>query len=151
MKKIVIVSAILLSCVYAFAEGLDSLIELARSKASAAKIAREETDNFENIQRAVTNGSIEKGQSRDLIKRRYGAPVINFPKEKNEKETWIYKPGDASVFDGPKIYLFFDDNGNLDGIKTVEAKEKKPELKKIEKSKNEMPVLRKSKRQRNRF
>lgn len=151
MKIIVAASVIFFSCVYAYAEGLDTLIELARSKANASKIAGEETDHFENIRKALESGSLEQGESKDTIKRRYGEPVVDFPKEKDKKETWVYKPGDASFFDGPKIYLFFDDAGKLDGTKTIEKKEEKKELKEIEKSKNEMPVLRKPKRQRNRF
>lgn len=159
MKKVIITASILLFSGYAFAEGLDTLIEVGRGQAEIAREARDETRNFEAVKQAVENESIQKGQSKDRIRDRYGVPVIEFPKDKNRDETWIYKPGKASFFDGPKIYLIFGDDGILSGIKVVEEKEeKKVREEKVEdkekdgkKKKNEMSVLRKPKRQRNRF
>jgi len=156
MKKAIITLSILLFSGCAFAEGLDTLIELGRGQAEIVKEAREENRSFEAVRQAVENESIQKGQSKDRIRSRYGAPVIELPRDKTRGETWVYKPGSASFFDGAKIYLIFGDDGSISGIKVVENKEEKKPKEKVgdkdaEKKKDEMPVLRKPKRQRNRL
>lgn len=115
----------------AYAEsGLSSLIEVGKSQKEIASALDQETKNFEKVRSDVVNGSLNKGIFRDDVKRKYGEPVIKFDKDRDNPETWIYKPANVSFFDGVKIYLKFDDKGILSEIKVSEAKKNSPEASK---------------------
>ena len=125
MKKITITLFVLLFAASAFAEGLDTLIEVGQSMGDIAKESNEETRNFEGVKRAIERGSLKAGEAKDSIRKKYGDPVVDFPKDANGPEKWVYKPASSSYFEGIKIYLYFDDSGNLKETKTIN-KEKKP-------------------------
>jgi len=119
MRYFIVFLAILLSPCYLYAEGLSTLIEVGKAQADIAKEADEETNNFSNVKKGVEGGRLKSGQSKVDIRKQYGDPVIEFTKEQNGRETWIYKSAASSFFKGAKIYLYFDDNGILAEIKTA--------------------------------
>ena len=94
------------------------MIKAGRSQEKMQKILKEETKIFEKVKKAVEAGKIKKGQSRDLILKKYGEPVVIISK-KNNIEKWVYKPGYASHFDNIKAYLFFNEKGELKEIKLL--------------------------------
>ncbi len=99
---------LLLSSQFCFAEGLDTLIDVARSQGDIQKEYSEETRNFEQVKKGVDSGMIQKGQSKDEIVRRYGEPVVALQDSLTGREKWVYKPAKSDFFKGIKIYLFFD-------------------------------------------
>lgn len=100
------------------AEGIDSLVEVGRSMADIGNAMDQETKIFKAVKAAVDNGDIKKGLSQSEIRSRYGEPVIASDDFATKREKWVYKPADSSFFEGIRIYLFFDDKGILDEIKT---------------------------------
>lgn len=122
MKKIILVAAVLMP-VLAFrsgAEGVQSLIEVSKSMGEAKKELAAESGSFESVSRAVTSGAIAKGQAKNAISARYGDPVVVNEDFVTGRERWVYKSAGATFFKGPRIYLLFDTNGNLDEIKIVQ-------------------------------
>lgn len=99
-------------------EGLDSLMEVGRSMADINAAMDKETKAFNAVKAAVDSGDIKKGLSQDEIRSRYGEPVIANDDSSTNREKWAYKPADSSFFKGVRIYLFFDDKGILDEIRT---------------------------------
>ena len=122
MRKLLLMAVILLIPSFAFAGALSTLIEIARSQKEIAKDSRRETKNFEKVKKAIERKILTKGTSKKTIKRQYGEPVIGFDKKAGQKETWIYKSAASTFFEGEKIYLIFDDDGNLEEIKVVNQK-----------------------------
>ena len=121
MKKylIYLVAAGLIFVAYkSFAEGLSTLAEVGRSQGYMQKELKDETRNFKKVKKAVEKGYIKKGDSQKDIARKYGEPVIKI-KDRDYPEEWIYKPSYVDWFKGVKIYLFFDENKTLAGIKMV--------------------------------
>lgn len=112
---------------FCFAEGLDTLIEVARSQGDIQKEYSEETRNFERVKDKIENGAIKKGQSKDEVMRRSGEPVVILHDSVTDREKWVYKPAKSDFFKGIKIYLFFDKNGLLDEISTVGQETQKEE------------------------
>jgi hypothetical protein len=108
-------AALLFFSASARAEGLDTLIEIARSQGDIQEEYAGETKSFEQVKRAVDNGAIKKGQSKDEVMSRYGEPVVALQEDGREK--WIYKPAKSSFFEGARISLFFDKDGLLDEIR----------------------------------
>ena len=98
-----------------YAEGLDTLIEVGKTQQDISKAYAQETKNFEGVKKAIENGAIKIGLSRDDIKKKFGEPVIAVREDAREK--WIYKPASSSFFEGVKINLFFSANGALDEIR----------------------------------
>ena len=101
-----------------YAKGLSTLIEVGKSQAAMEKELKKETKTFQAIKNAVESGGIKKGQSQKFIEKKYGEPVIIL-KEKGGVEKWLYKPGNVSHFGGIKIYLFFNTDKKLTGIKML--------------------------------
>ncbi|MCX5686553.1 MAG: hypothetical protein NTW09_03735 [Candidatus Omnitrophica bacterium] len=99
---------------FCFAEGLSTLISVARSQGEIQKEYSEETRNFERAKENIDDGTIKKGQSKDEVRRRSGEPVIILQDSFTDREKWVYKPARSDFFKGIKIYLFFDKNGLLD-------------------------------------
>ena len=60
-----------------YAEGLDNLIELARSQGEIQKQYADETRAFEKVKKSIEAGAIAKGQTKAYIKERYGEPVVS--------------------------------------------------------------------------
>ena len=107
-----------------YAEGLSTLIEVGKSQNAMQKTLDKETKSFEALKKAIQKGAIKKGESQDVIKKRYGEPVIILP-DKQYAKKWVYKPGYATWFDGVRIYLFFDDDKKLKKIKSQSRNVKK--------------------------
>lgn len=100
----------------AHAEGLDTLIEVARSQGEIAKAYSAETKTYEGVKRAVEGGKIAKGDSKKAVLDRYGEPVVMVGDYGTDREKWIYKPAASDFFKGLKISLFFTKDGILDEI-----------------------------------
>lgn len=107
-----------------FAEGLDTLIEVGRAQSDIAKENARETKAYESVRRAVESGQLREGMKQDDVLKRFGDPVVSFDRTGTEPAKLIYIPANASFFDGPKVYLFFDDKGFLSGTKIVDKGQK---------------------------
>jgi len=101
-----------------YAEGLSTLANVGKSQDAMQRALNKETKSFEKIKKAIEKGTIKKGDRKDTIRKHYGEPVVILP-DKQYAEKWVYKPGYASWFNGIKIYLFFDSNNELEGIKEM--------------------------------
>ncbi|MFH1189622.1 MAG: hypothetical protein V1682_02895 [Candidatus Omnitrophota bacterium] len=100
------------------AEGLGSLKEVGKSMTEIGKAMDEETETFNAVKAAIDSGDIRKGLSKAEIKSKYGEPVIANEDYATRREKWAYKPSDSTFFEGIRIYIFFDDKGKLDEIRT---------------------------------
>lgn len=99
-----------------YAEGLDTLIEVAGSQADIQREYARETKAFEGVKRAVDNGSIKKGQAKEDVRARYGEPVVIVDDTETGREKWVYKSANSTFFEGIRVYLFFDKDGSLDEV-----------------------------------
>lgn len=115
---------------FCFAEGLDTLIAVARSQGEIQKEYSEETRNFERVRENIDDGTVKIGQSKDEVRRRSGEPVVSLRDSMTNREKWVYKPAKSDFFKGIKIYIFFDKNDNVDEIKVAGKEEAKEEGKK---------------------
>ena len=104
-----------------YADGLGTLIQVGKSQDAMERALRQETKVYEAVKKGVETGTIDKGETQDAIRKNYGDPVVVLS-EKNNTEKWVYKPGYTSHFDGIKIYLFFDEDKKLIGIKMLNRK-----------------------------
>lgn len=102
------------------ADGLDTLIDLARSQGEIQKDSENETDNFKKIKEEIGKGLLSIGQSKSSILSKYGKPVVIIEGSPEKRERWVYKSADSSFFKGDKVYLFFDENDALAEIKVLE-------------------------------
>ena len=118
IKNVVLTILIVLLTVNVYAEGLSTLMQLSKSQDAMERELENETNVFKAVKRAIENGSIAKGQSQRFIRERLKEPVVILPKD-DGTEKWVYKPGYATFFDGIKIYLFFDSDKKLTGIKML--------------------------------
>jgi len=105
-----------MSPIHACAEGLDSLIEVARSQGEIAKYYADETRAYESMKRAIEAGKIAKGLNKKAVSGKCGEPVVMVGEYGTDREKWIYKPATSDFFEGPKISLFFTKDGVLDEI-----------------------------------
>lgn len=112
--------ALLMTAGLCYAANLGELMKIARSQAAMQQVYRDETRSFDKVKKAIDNGSIEKGQTKDEIKDRYGEPVVSIFDYDTNREKWIYKPAKSSFFKGINAYLFFDKDGKLDEVKIRE-------------------------------
>lgn len=102
------------------AEGLGTLIEVAKSQAEIKKQYDEETRNFERVKKGIESGAIKKGGIRADIEAKYGAPVV-FVKDIDEKrEDCVYKPATSSFFKGIRATLIYTKDGILDDARLEE-------------------------------
>ncbi|MFA6141847.1 MAG: hypothetical protein WC738_00935 [Candidatus Omnitrophota bacterium] len=116
MKVFIFLTMLLLCSSFSYAEGLDTLIAVARSQGDIQKAYKEETETFNDVKRAVDKGSIKNGQSKEEIRKKYGEPVISTQDFTTKREKWVYKPAASTYSEGIRIYLFFDKDSNLDEI-----------------------------------
>lgn len=116
MKRILVLSCAisLLSVSVCMAEGLGTLIEVAKSQAEIKKQYEEETKNFERVKKGIESGAIKKGQTRTDIEGKYGQPVVSIKDMDGKREDCIYKPETSSFFEGIRATLFFTEQGILD-------------------------------------
>jgi len=122
-----IILTVLISVSICSAEGLSSLMEIAKSQKDIQKKYDEETKAFNRIRKAIEAGAIQKGQSKIEISNRYGEPIVIIPEAGTRREKWVYKPVESTYFKGIKAYLFFDKDNKLD--EAILAEETKKENK----------------------
>lgn len=118
MKKIFVMLSVILffGANMARSEGLNTLIEISKDQADIQKGYAGETSSYEGVKRGVDSGSIVKGQDKNAISGKFGAPVVIVGEYGTDREKWIYKPASSSFFGGPKISLFFTKTGLLGEI-----------------------------------
>ncbi|MBL7157007.1 MAG: hypothetical protein ISS92_02465 [Candidatus Omnitrophica bacterium] len=119
---LVVFLSVSLCGVCAFSDSLGNLIKVGKSQAQMEKALAKETKSYKAVKKAVESGTIKVGDEANSIKKRFGSPLVIIP-QKDNSEKWVYKPGYATHFDNIKIYLFFDSNNRLSGIKTLNQKE----------------------------
>ncbi|MBN1353588.1 MAG: hypothetical protein JW994_02820 [Candidatus Omnitrophica bacterium] len=102
----------------AHAEGLATLAELGKSQDEMEKELIRETKDFWRLKDDIECGLIAKDVASETIEKSYGEPA-SIVTDANYKERWVYLPGDGSHFGGIKIYLFFDGENKLKGIKVL--------------------------------
>jgi hypothetical protein len=111
--------------------GLSSLIQLGKDRATMEKEYSKETKSYDAIKKAVDRGDLKEGMAAKDVRRKFGAPVVEFPDSKTDTTRWVYKPGTENFLDGAdKVYLIFDANDSLVEWKSVKKKEKPEEKKK---------------------
>jgi hypothetical protein len=93
--------------------GLNSLMTLSKDRGVMVRDLEGETKNYDKIARALEDDKLTQGQKAEDIIKRYGEPVVGLPYRSGELTRWVYKPYEATFFEGPKISLFFDDQGDL--------------------------------------
>jgi len=120
LKKVPVVVLFLLFTPQVFAEGLSTLSAVGKTQQEMQKAVNKETKSFRSVKKALETGDLKKGEDQKEIHRLYGDPVITLPHDKG-MEKWVYKPGNASFFNGTKIYLFFDKDKKLAGIKMLNS------------------------------
>ena len=99
---------------------IGQLIGISRAQNDAQKTYAQETKAFARVKDAIARGEINKGESKEEIRSRYGDPVVSVPEYGTGRERWIYKPAKSSFFEGVKVYIYFNKESNIDEIKIVE-------------------------------
>lgn len=102
------------------AEGLDVLIQVAKSQAEIKKQYTEETRSFEKVKKAIESGAIKKGQTKSEIQAKYGRGIVAVKNLDGQREDWIYKPETSSFFKGIRATLVFTDKNMLDEARIEE-------------------------------
>lgn len=120
MKKISLGLCFILLASLCRAEGLDVLIQVAKSQAEIKKQYEEETRNFERVKKGIESGAIKKGQAKTDILARYGGPVVAVKDMDGKREDCIYKPETSSFFKGVRATLVFTEQGTLDEARIEE-------------------------------
>ncbi|MCX5678982.1 MAG: hypothetical protein NTY76_07775 [Candidatus Omnitrophica bacterium] len=122
MRNIALIAAVIviISPAQIRAGGIDSLVEVGKSMADINAAMDEETRAFNRVKEAIDTGIIKKGISEAEVRSRCGEPVIANDDSATKREKWVYKPATSSFFKGIRIYLFFDDTGALDEIRTLQ-------------------------------
>ncbi len=95
-------------------DGLQALIELGRKNREMEKELEGETSSYGEIRDALDEGRLEKGETAADIVKKYGEPVIVLSGEKEGGQKWVYKPAQASFWSDEKVYLLFDEKGELE-------------------------------------
>ncbi len=69
---------------------------------------------FERLVAAVEEGSIAKYKSQKSVLGQFGSPIFTEKVEEDGRplEVWVYRYA-ARFFDSPKVYLYWDQAGNL--------------------------------------
>jgi formylmethanofuran dehydrogenase subunit D len=116
------IAIVLLLASVCAAEGLDVLIQVAKSQAEIKNQYEEETKNFKKVKVAIENGAIKKGQSKAEIQSRYGAPVVSVKDADGRREDCIYKPDTSSFFKGVRATLVYTEQGVLDETRVEDVK-----------------------------
>ena len=109
-------------------DGLGALINYANSAGQMEKDSKKENANYEKASKAVNANELKKGMTTEEVIREIGDPVIKVPSPSSGKMKWVYKKGNASYFEGQKVYLFFNDKDILENWEFIPKKEeeKKP-------------------------
>lgn len=102
------------------AEGLGTLIEVAKSQAEIKKQYDGETRNFERVKKGIESGSIRKGDARAYIEEKYGTPIVSVKDLDGMREDCVYKPAASSFFKGIRATLIYTKDGLLDEVRVEE-------------------------------
>ncbi|MFH1338665.1 MAG: hypothetical protein ABIH40_02315 [Candidatus Omnitrophota bacterium] len=122
--EICIFATVLISCFISFSgcakmSAVNTLIELSRNEKLKAREIKQETENFYNVKRYITEGKIQKGITKEAASGKFGEPAAIL--SRNGSQEWVYKPGRASWFEGEKIYLYFNEGGALEKWECVDS------------------------------
>jgi hypothetical protein len=101
--------------------GIKALLTLSKDRGQMEKEYRVETDNYQKIRKAIECGRMEKGEASSEIRKRYGDPVVDFAEDDGKVYKWVYKPGNVTLLEKQKIYLFFDENEKLTNWQMMEG------------------------------
>jgi hypothetical protein len=124
MRKILLLAPVFFMAYAAAcrAEGLDVLIEVAKSQAEIKEQYEKETKNFEKVKKGIESGQIKKGQSKPDLIAKYGPPVVSIKDADGSREDCIYKPETSSFFEGVRATLIFTPQGALDEARVEERR-----------------------------
>lgn len=112
---LIFISLLLAGC--AKLQHLDQLLTLKGLSDEQVQMGKEidrQDARFERLVAAVEEGSIGKYKNQKSVSGQFGPPVYI---EKNEEdgrslEVWVYRYA-AKFFDSPKVYLYWNQDGNL--------------------------------------
>jgi len=128
LRKIIIVFA---CCVFfsgcAKMKNLNQLLtlkDLADEQTRLNQHVKEEDQKFELMVDEQKAGTLDQYADKDEIIETFGKPIYvkNVIEEDVELEAWLYRYA-AEFFGGEKIYLYFDNNGNLVKSEYIEEKD----------------------------
>ena len=77
-----------------------------------------EDKSYKKAKEFISSPDIKKGLSSDTIVQDLGKPVA----EADNGLRWVYKPSSSTFFEGEKIYLFFNGNGELINWEQIQQK-----------------------------
>ena len=120
IKVSIILATIFLFTSKVYGTGIGELLHVSGEQKLFQKELNKETKSYNAIKDAIEKGKIKKGDSQESIEKRFGTPIIKMEDTKYA-EKWAYKPGDSSWSDGVKIYLYFNEENALQGLKIMNA------------------------------
>lgn len=92
-------------------EEVDTLREFEQDANWKAQVVAEEERNFQEVKKAIQDGRLKKGIPSSEIAQQFGQPVLSSPEGKNQR--WLYKGRGGHWFKAPKVYLYLDENNQL--------------------------------------
>ncbi len=106
---------------------LDQLLtlkDLADEQEKLNTYIEQQDKNFDLILKEVEAGTLDQYPNKKKILRAFGEPVFarDAIEEGQELESWLYRYA-TQYFGGPKVYLYFDAEGNLVKSEYVEGKD----------------------------
>ena len=99
---------------------LKTLIEVGKSQATIGKALKNETRNYNRVKEAIASEKLKEGMPAEKLRKKYGEPVIDIFDKKKSAYKWLYMPATSTHFEGEKIYLFIDEEGELVGWQVLE-------------------------------
>ena len=110
-------------CIIFFSTGcaklqhLDQLLTLKAVSDEQAQMGKEikrQDAKFERLVAAVKEGSISQYKDQKSVTAQFGPPIFTEKTEEGDRplEVWVYRYA-AQFFDSPKVYLYWDQSGNL--------------------------------------
>src|SRR3989338_5043387 len=96
---------------------LDQLLTLKAVSDEQAKMGKEierQDVRFESLVAAVKEGTISKYKDQKNVTTQFGPPVFTekIEEDGHSLEVWVYRYG-ARFFDSPKVYLYWNQSGEL--------------------------------------
>lgn len=96
---------------------LDQLLTLKAVSDEQAQMGKEierQDARFERLVAAVAEGSIAKYKSQKSVTGQFGSPIFTEKVEEDSQplEVWVYRYA-AKFFDSPKVYLYWNQSGEL--------------------------------------
>lgn len=115
----VMIAISLLGFIAAYSADLKTLMEIGASQADIAKTLQQETKNYNGVKNAIASGAIKEGMASDIVRRKYGEPIIETYDKKCDLTKWLYMPASSSHFGGEKLYLYVDKENKVKGWELV--------------------------------